>query len=112
MTKLVRVDAKPLAPKPSGRRGYLIRGAIAPVFVERDALAPQDAIMFTPADGREARAFAAMRRAGVIRAAGTAWWLDIVAYQARAEARSRAAVPWLIGGAVALAAFAMLFYRG
>jgi hypothetical protein len=36
----------------------------------------------------------------------------MVAYQADAEARSRAAAPWLIGGSVAVAAMATMFFRG
>lgn len=113
MSKLVRTDQPRTAqPLPSGRRGYLVRGSIAPVFVERGALSPPDAIPFKPATTNEAKAFAALRRAGAIRQAGANWWLDIVAYQADAHARSRRAVPYLIAGSVALAFLLTLFYAG
>lgn len=108
MTKLIRTDTAP-PPRPT-RRGYLVRGPIAPVFVERGALSPADAILFIPSTPREARAFQALRRSGAVRQAGGNWWLDIVAYQADADARSRRAVPWLIGGSVLIALLAMLFY--
>ena len=109
MTKLTRVD--PPRPAPPRRQGYLVRGAIAPVFVERGALSPADAIPFEPATPGEAKAFDKLRRTGAMRASGTNWWLDIVAYQADADARSRRAVPWLVIGSVVIAAVAMLFYR-
>jgi hypothetical protein len=117
MAELVRIDPpgrKPprASPLPPGRRGYLVRGTIAPVFVERHALAPQDAIGFAPRSPREAKAFAAMKARGVVRAAGSGWWLDMVAYQADAEARSRTAVPWLIGASIAVATMATMFFRG
>jgi hypothetical protein len=77
MAELVRIDppgrkpprASPPLPPPS-RRGYLVRGTIAPVFVERHALAPEDAIDFAPRSPQEAKAFAAMKARGVVRAAG------------------------------------------
>ncbi|PAX09731.1 hypothetical protein [Sphingomonas lenta] len=110
MTNLIRTDTP--APRSPLRQGYLVRGSIAPVFVERGALSPTDAIAFKPSSPREAKAFAALLRSGAMRQAGGNWWLDIVAYQANANARSRAAIPWLIGGAVLIALAAMLFYRG
>lgn len=110
MSNLFRTDTP--APGPPLRQGYLVRGPIAPVFVERGALSPADAIPFTPSTPREAKAFAALRRSGAMREAGRNWWLDIVAYQANANARSRAAVPWLIVGAVVIAGAATRFYMG
>ena len=112
MSRLVRVDPPRPAGPPPGRRGYLVRGPIAPLFVERGALSPPDAIPFKPASPSEAKAFDALRRTGALRQAGANWWLDIVAYQADANARSRRAVPWLILGSVVLAALATLFYVG
>ena len=111
---LVRLSPPPgpgRGPAPT-RRGHLVRGPIAPVFVERGALAPEDAIDFAPATPREARAFAALRDARVVRRAGAGWWLDIVAYRAREEARSRAVLPWLIIGSLAISALATSAYVG
>ena len=86
MTRLVRTDAPPSRPM---RRGYLVRGPIAPVFVERGALSPADAIPFTPSSPREAKAFAALRRSVAWRGA-----------EDGAGARRLA-----VGGAVSLAAW-------
>lgn len=110
MTNLLRVS--PPAPSTApGRRGYLVRGTIPPVFVERGALAPEQAIAFTPAAG-QTREWERLRGIGAIRQTGANWWLDIVAYHAAANARSRAALPWLVLGAVLIAAIAVSFYRG
>lgn len=98
-------------PPPLGRQGYLVRGAIAPVFVERGALAPEEAIYFAPGTATAAE-WERLRDSGAIRQAGGRWWLDIVAYQASAQARSRAALPWIVAGALLVAALAMLLYRG
>lgn len=111
MTRLVRVDPKPPA-SATGRRGYLVRGPVAPVFVERGALSPADAMPFKSETPSETKAFDKLRRSGAIRQAGANWWLDIVAYQADADARSRRVVPWLIVGSLVIAALATLFYQG
>jgi hypothetical protein len=112
VSRLVRVSPSPLDGSEAARRGYLVRGTITPVFISAHALAPEDAIDFSPRNPREARAWETLKRAGLVRQAGGKWWLDIVAYQARERARSRAAVPWLIGGSLAAAAAATLFYQG
>lgn len=106
------VKTEPARLRPQGRAGYLVRGPIAPVFVERGALSPEDAIPFQPRDRSGVRAFATLAEAGVLRRVGDGWWLDIVAYQAHADARSRAAVPYLIAGSVAIALAATWFYVG
>ena len=110
MSNLIRTDAP--RPTPPSRRGYLVRGPIAPIFVERGALAPADAITYSPANLSEAKLFERMKRAGVIRAAGGGWWLDMVAYQAQAEARSRRAIPYLIIGSILAALLLTLLYQG
>lgn len=110
MSNLIRTDTPRAGPP--GRRGYLVRGQIAPLFVEQGALAPPDAITYSPTTSGEARVFEKMKQAGVIRAAGGKWWLDIVAYQARDETRSRRAIPYLIIGSILAALLLTLFYRG
>lgn len=88
-----------------------MRGTIPPIFVERGALAPEHAIAFTPA-ASQTKEWERLRGVGAIRQASPNWWLDMVAYQAAANARSRAALPWLVLGAVLIAAIAVSFYRG
>jgi hypothetical protein len=82
------------------------------VFVEQGALSPADAIPFTPSTPSEAKAFQVMKRSGALRPADGGWWFDAVAYRAHADARSRAAVPWLIAGATVAALLLTLLYRG
>jgi hypothetical protein len=105
VSRLIRTDV----PVPPPRRGYLVSGPVAPVFVERGALAPEHAVEFTPL-AHQRRAFAAMRDAGMIRQAGGRWWLDMVAYEQRRAARTRAWVPVAIVLSVAAAGVATLFY--
>jgi hypothetical protein len=93
------------------RVGYRVRGRILPHFVEAGAVAPPDAIAFQP-EPRDAAAFARLRAAGAIRGRDGAWWFDAAAWHAMEEARSRGAVPYLIGGAVVAAALLTLFYQG
>jgi hypothetical protein len=93
------------------RVGYRVRGRVLPRFVEAGAVAPADAIAFVP-EARDAAAFAQLRAAGVIRGRDGAWWFDAVAWASAEEARSRRAVPYLIGGAVVAAALLTLFYQG
>lgn len=108
--RLARVD-RPGSRPPPRRQGYLVRGSIPPAFVEAGALSPADAIPFTP-DPSHSREWERLRRDRAIRQADGGWWLDIVAYQAAARARSRAALPWLVLGAVLIALLATSFYRG
>ena len=95
------------------RLRYLVRGDIAPVFVERHALSADDAIAFVPANPRAGRRFAAMLADGSIREPSRArFYFDMAAYEAAAEARSRRMVPWLIVASIAIAVVAVSFYVG
>ncbi len=88
-----------------------VRGRIAEAMLAAHALAPEDAIEFTP-DLRDAEAFAKLRAAGIVRdVPGGRVWFDLVAYHLREQARSRAAVVWAFGLAVIVAAFTLLLYR-
>jgi hypothetical protein len=106
--RLTRVE-----PRGSVRDRYLVHGAIAPRFVEARAVTADDAIAFTPAGGREARAFAAMVRDGAIRAAaGGRFWFDMDAYEAVAAARRARRAPVIVILALLAAGLAVAFYRG
>lgn len=94
------------------RARYLVRGRVAPVFVDRNALAAEDAIAFVP-DPASRRQFAAMLRDGSIRQPRRGmFYLDYATYEAAATMRSRRLAPWLAIGAVAIAAIATRFYVG
>jgi len=89
-----------------------VRGRIAEAMLAAHALAPEDAIDFTP-DPRDAAAFAAMRADGVVReVAGGRFWFDLVAYHLREQARGRVRAMWGFGLALVVATIAVLFYRG
>ncbi len=89
-----------------------VRGRIAEAMLAAHALAPEDAIEFTP-DPRDAAAFDNLRRAGIVREVpGGRLWFDLVAYHLREQARSRVAVIWTLGLSVMIAVIAVMFYRG
>ncbi|MCP3735121.1 hypothetical protein M9979_09595 [Sphingomonas sp. RP10(2022)] len=95
------------------RDRYLVHGTIAPRFVEAHAVTPDDAVAFTPADAREAKAFAAMIADGSIRMpAQGRFWFDMDAYEAAAAARRAKRVPVMVIVALLVAVVAVLFYRG
>ena len=108
--RLTGVTPPPAPPRlPPG--ALRVRGRIAEAMLAAHALAPEDAIDFTP-DPRDVSAFDRLRAAGIVRAVpGGRFWFDLVAYHLREQARSRVAVIWALGLAVMVAAAAMLFYR-
>jgi hypothetical protein len=102
----------PPAPPPIPAGALRVRGRIAEAMLAANALAPEDAIDFTP-NPRDAAAFAKLREAGIIREVpGGRFWFDLVAYHLRERALSRSRAIWGFGLAMIVAAFAMLFYRG
>jgi hypothetical protein len=109
--RLIGTTEPPPPPRlPAG--ALRVRGRIAEAMLAAHALAPEDAIDFTP-DPRDAADFATLRAAGIVRdVPGGRFWFDLVAYHLREQARSRVAVMWTLGLAVTIAAVAMLFYRG
>ena len=106
--RLTRVE-----PRGTVRDRYLVHGTIAPRFVEARAVTASDAILFTPAAGREARAFAAMIADGSIRmpAAGR-FYFDMDAYEAAAAGRRARRVPVLLIVSLLIVVVALVFYRG
>lgn len=109
--QLTGTTAPPTPPRlPPG--ALRVRGRIATAMLAAHALAPEDAIEFTPDPGDKA-AFDTMRANGIIReVSGKRFWFDLVAYHLRERDRSRQMVPWAIGVAVVIAAITVMFYRG
>lgn len=101
------------APPPRLPPGALrVRGRIAEAMLAAHALAPEDAIEFTP-DPRDAAAFEKLRAAGIVREVpGGRFWFDLVAYHLRERQRSQHMVPLALGVAVLIAVVAVFFYRG
>lgn len=95
------------------RTRFLVRGSIAPRFVDAHALSVEDAMPFVPAGTREARQFATMVRDGSIRMprAGR-FYFDIDAYEAATEARRRRMLPVLVIVPLLIALVAALSYVG
>ncbi len=95
------------------RTRYLVRGSIAPRFIDRHALSAEDAIAFVPDGAREQRQFATMVSDGSIRMprAGR-FYFDIDAYEAAAEARRRRMLPVLVIVPLLIALVAVLSYVG
>lgn len=97
--------APPLRLPPGALR---VRGRIAATMLAAHALAPEDAIEFSPGQ-RDRTAFAKLRAAGIVRGvSGERFWFDLVAYHLRERRRTRAWARW--GAAIALigAAIVML----
>lgn len=107
----VRTSAAMQAPRihPAALR---VRGRIAEAMLAQHAISPEDAVDFTP-DPRDGNAFAKLRTAGIVRAVPDGRvWFDLVAYHFRDRARSRVATVIAFVIATAIAAGALLFYRG
>jgi hypothetical protein len=89
-----------------------VRGRIAAAMLAAHALAPEDAIEFTP-DPRDGVAFEKLRAAGIVREVpGARFWFDLVAYHLREQARGRVRAMWSLGIAIIIVVIAVLFYRG
>ncbi len=105
--RLTRVE-----PRGTVRERYLVHGTVAPRFVEAHAVTASDAMPFTPADAREAKAFAAMVADGSIRmSAPGRFWFDMQAHEAAAAVRRAKRVPVLLIVALLIAAVAVAFYH-
>jgi hypothetical protein len=89
VSELQRLDARTDG-QDVERTRYLVRGTIAPRFVDARAMCAADAIPFAPATPRERRALAAMIADGSIRVAAPGrFYFDMAAYEAAAAARAR-----------------------
>ncbi|MBN8808537.1 MAG: hypothetical protein J0I47_09955 [Sphingomonas sp.] len=109
--RLTGIGPTPVPP-PIPAAALRVRGRIALAMLARHALAPEDAIEFTPAPA-DVAALAKLRAAGVVRAVPDGrLWLDLVAYHARERRRSRTATIWAFGLAMMIVVVAVLFYRG
>lgn len=106
-------EVRPERGRGGSRARYLVRGQIAPVFVDRNALAAEDAIAFVPENSASRRQLAAMIRDGSIRQPRRGvFYLDYATYEATAAMRSQRLAPWLAVGAALIAAIATRFYVG
>lgn len=90
-----------------------VHGTFPAWFAERHALAPGDAVAFSP-DGALARCrFEQLLAAGVVQPAGEGrHWMDLAAYHRWAERGRRRHAALAVAICVAGAAVLMLFYRG
>jgi hypothetical protein len=109
------VVAQPVAPAMTTRAPdptfFRVRGRVPAAFAAQHAIAPDDAIAFTP-DPPDVRAFDRLRAAGVIQQAGERFWLDLPRYHAEEEARRKRMWPIALGVAVLLAVLVLFLYRG
>lgn len=108
--RLTGITPPPAPPRlPPG--ALRVRGRIAEAMLAAHALAPEDAVDFTP-DSRDAAAFAKLRDVGIVREVpGGRFWFDLVAYHLREQALGRTRAIWGFGVALIVAVAGMLFYR-
>lgn len=94
-------------------RSHRVRGTIAPYFMDRHAISPNDAIDFTPRDAAEAKTLAALVADGIVRATpGRKLWFDLDRHAVVEDRRSRSRAIIGIAISVTIAVIAVLFYRG
>ncbi|RDE05261.1 hypothetical protein [Sphingomonas aracearum] len=90
-----------------------VHGATPAWFAERHALAPGDAVAFSPAGALARRRFEQLLGAGVLRPAGEGrYWMDLAAWHRWSERRRRLHAAVAVAICLAAAAVLMLFYRG
>lgn len=88
------------------------RSRIARAMIAAHALAPEQAIAFHPAPNDVAELMR-LRKAGVVRETLPGqYWLDLVANHYREQQAARRRAIWAVGFSLAIAAIAVLFYRG
>ncbi|VVT23210.1 conserved hypothetical protein [Sphingomonas sp. EC-HK361] len=94
-------------------RPHRVRGTIAPYFMDRHAIGPDDAIDFVPRNPAEAKALAALVADGVVRATpARKLWFDLDRHAAAETRRAQTRAMIGIAISVLIAAIAVLFYRG
>ncbi|MES2097123.1 MAG: hypothetical protein V4459_10225 [Pseudomonadota bacterium] len=86
-----------------------VRGRIAAALLAQHAIAPEDAIDFTP-DPRDAAAFDKLRAAGIVRQVNGRVWFDLIAYHLRREALGRVYAMWGFGVSMTIVCIALMFY--
>ena len=111
---------QPIQPS-QGVRRPVIEGAglnasrrrLAQFFLAHHALSAVDAAYFKPVTQADARVFAAMRKAGIVREASPHhYYIDLARYDAIIVAEQRRGV-WVAGfGALILVALLTLLYQG
>ena len=94
-------------------RPHRVRGAIAPFFMDRHAIGPDDAIDFAPRNPAEEKALAALVADGVVRATpARKLWFDLDRYAALEARRAQRRAVVAIAASLVIAVIATLFYRG
>ncbi len=104
-------SSAPAAPQRIPAAALRVRGRIAEAMLALHAIAPEDAVDYSP-EPRDAREFDQLRAAGIVREVpGGRFWFDLIAYHLREQTRSRTWTMWGFGIALMVVAIAVLFYR-
>jgi len=102
----------PAGPPPIHPAMLRTRSRIARAMIQAHALAPEQAIAFSPGPGDVAELMK-LRKAGVVRETLPGhYWLDLVANHYREQQAARVRAMWAVGISLVIAAVAVLFYRG
>jgi hypothetical protein len=102
----------PTGPPPIHPAMLRTRSRIVRAMIRAHALAPEQAIAFSPGPADVAELMK-LRKAGVVRETLPGhYWLDLVANHYREQQRSKTAVIWAVALAVMIAVIAVFFYRG
>ncbi|CAN5491365.1 hypothetical protein BH09PSE4_BH09PSE4_23340 [soil metagenome] len=98
---------------PSGSSARFVRGDVPGYFAARHAISAEDAVGYVPQKWLDRRVFDHLRKTGVIREVRAgAFYLDLAAYFAASEERSRRGVQIALGLSFFVIFVAMFFYRG
>lgn len=90
----------------------IVRRRIANHFLAQHAISAEEAVAYVPHGPAAERQFAAMRRRGSVREAGSSFWLDLPAYRTEEARRRRFTVPIVLALTMIAAAVPIFFYRG
>ena len=102
----------PAGPPPIHPAMLRTRSRIARAMIAAHALAPEQAIAFSPGPSDVAELMK-LRKAGVVRETLPGhYWLDLVANHYREQQKGRVRAMWAVGISLVIAAIAVMFYRG
>ena len=93
-------------------RTFRARRRIAAWFAANHAISAAEAVSYAPQNAGEREAFADLRARRIVQAAGEGrYFMLLDVYDAYEAARRERMVPFVVGIAVAIAAFVLIFYR-